>query len=52
MLRRVALERTKVSEGRIAFITRVTRIDELGMLAADSRHPDGGGGMYLLNFYF
>jgi hypothetical protein len=34
MLRRVAVVRTYVSEGRDAFILRVTRIDELGTTLA------------------
>jgi hypothetical protein len=34
MLRRVALARTDVSEGRIASIIRVTRIGELGTTLA------------------
>jgi hypothetical protein len=36
MLRRVALERTDVSEGLSASIIRVTRIGELGKLAVNS----------------
>jgi hypothetical protein len=36
MLRRVALVRTDASEERIASISRVTRIGELGILAVTS----------------
>jgi hypothetical protein len=36
LLRRVALVRTEVSEGRIASIIRVTKIGELGKLAVTS----------------
>jgi hypothetical protein len=38
MLCRVALVRTDVSEKRIAYIIKVTRIGELGMLAVTSNH--------------
>jgi hypothetical protein len=34
MLRRVALERTDISEERIAYIIRVERISELGTMLA------------------
>jgi hypothetical protein len=62
MLRRVALLRTDVSEERIAFIIRMTRIGELGItLAVTSNrrtlrrntsiscYPDDGGAMLLQN---
>jgi hypothetical protein len=61
MLRRVALERTDVSEERIASIIRVTRFGELGTALAitsnrrtlrrniNSRHPDDGGAAFSRN---
>jgi hypothetical protein len=48
MLRRVALERTDVSEERIASIIRVIRIGELGKLA-QSCQPDDEGAWFLRN---
>jgi hypothetical protein len=58
MLRCVALVRTDVSEELSASIIRVTRIDELGMLAVTSNrhtlrrnscHPDDGDAKFLRN---
>jgi hypothetical protein len=62
MLRRVALVRIDVAEGRIASIIRVKRLSELEKtlsvpsnkrtsrrILADSFHPGGGGDMFLRN---
>jgi hypothetical protein len=55
MLRRAALVRTDVSEELSAFITRVTRIVELGTTLAvtsNSCPPDDGGARFLRNVGF
>jgi hypothetical protein len=48
MLRRVGLVWTDVSEERIAFIVRETRIGELGT-TLDSYRPDDWGDTFLRN---